>query len=69
MAIKPRVFLSNCGIIVMLYTTSKNMEYLQTTIERLVLNILICWKWFGTIHKQVLLLLCNSHVQECAIFQ
>ena len=34
-----------------LYTTDKNMEYLDSTMETFVLDILICWKWLGTNHK------------------
>ena len=33
---------------------AKSMKYLKITMVTLVLDILICWKWFGTSHKQVL---------------
>ena len=32
----------------------KIMEYLESTMETVVFDILICWKWLGTNHKQVL---------------
>ena len=33
---------------------AQNMEYLEITMETLVFDILVCWKWLGTNHKQVL---------------
>ena len=30
-----------------LYTIVKNMDYLESTIEALVFDVLICWKWLG----------------------
>ena len=37
------------------YNTAKNVEYvyLKSTMEALVFDILICWKWLGTNHKHV----------------
>ena len=34
--------------------------------KTLIFNILIYWEWFGTNHKQVLCLYCNSHMKHYA---
>ena len=51
----PLLLSQNCAW----YTTGKNMEY---TMETLVFDILICWKWLGINQKQVLWLLCSYYV-------
>ena len=33
---------------------AKFLEYLESTVKTLVFDILICWKWLGISHKQVL---------------
>ena len=40
------------------------MEYLESTMETLEFDILICWKYLGINRRQVLLLQRNSHVQR-----
>ena len=37
-----------------LYTTGKNMDFLESTMETFVFGIVICWKWLNTNHKEVL---------------
>ena len=32
------------------YTTGKNIEYLESTMETLVFDILVCLQWLGTNH-------------------
>ena len=39
-----------------IYNTSKNMEYLESKMETLEYDILICWKWLRTNQKRILLL-------------
>ena len=43
--------------------SEKVMKYLERTKKTPVFDILICWKWFGTNDKQVLLLQRNSRVK------
>ena len=38
------------------------MEDLENTMEELIFDFLICWRWFGSNHKQVLWLSRNPNV-------
>ena len=43
-------------------TTGKCMQYLESTMEALVFDILICWKWLGTNQSSIIILMQLSHV-------